>query len=370
MSVLDEVTTLACDLVALDSRSFVSNLDVARCIETQLSSFEVERIDWLDDETGVEKRALVARRGAGGIAFSAHMDTVPATGWIVDPWQPRIDEYGILHGLGSADMKGPMAALLVAAKTLPSSVPVTLLLTTDEETDKEGARQIAGRSILARQTPLRGIVIAEPTSMRPVRGHRGNYNFVATATGLQAHSSTGKGRNANWDLLPFLAEMRRLQVMLRENPAWQDDQYDPPFCDLNLIIDNHGTAANVTVGRATATLMFRFSRKTDAPAIAALVQEAADRNNLTLDIRKEPLPPELPATHALVQLCAEISGASAETAPYGTDATQLQEIAPCVIMGPGNISTAHSPHERTKLSDLADSVAVYMELAERAAVEG
>jgi acetylornithine deacetylase len=203
--------------------------------------------------------------------------------------------------------------------------------------------------------------------MRPVRGHRGHYDFVATATGVQAHSSTGQGRNANWDLLPFLAEMRRLQGVLRDDPAWQDAQYKPPFCDLNLVIDNHGTAHNVTVGRATATLMFRYSRKIDAPAIAAEVQAAAERAGLELKVKAERLPPELPETHELVRLCAEVAGAAAETAPYGTDATMLQDIAPCVILGPGDISTAHSPHERTRVADLANAVAVFMELAKRAA---
>jgi acetylornithine deacetylase len=366
MSLLDEVSALACDLVALDSRSFVSNLEVARCIETQLSGFEIERIDW-SEENGTEKRTLVARRGKGGLALSAHMDTVPATGWVCDPWQPRIDEYGMLHGLGSADMKGPMATILMVARYLPAEVPLTLLLTTDEETTKEGARRIAEESVLARRDPLVGIVVAEPTAMRPVRGHRGHYDFVATATGVQAHSSTGQGRNANWDLLPFLAEMRRLQVMLRDDPAWQDTQYTPPFCDLNLVIDNHGAAHNVTVGRATATLMFRYSRKIDAPAIAAEVQAAAERAGLELKVKAERLPPELPEAHELVRLCAEVSGAAAETAPYGTDATMLQDIAPCVILGPGDISTAHSPHERTRVADLADAVAVFMELAKRAA---
>src|SRR4051812_39780924 len=99
-----DVASLAAELVAIDSRSFVSNLIVAERIEAALGGFEVERLDYAD-AAGVAKRALVAHRGgAGGLAFSGHMDTVPDTGWQDDPWSGRI-EGGVLHGLGSTDMK-------------------------------------------------------------------------------------------------------------------------------------------------------------------------------------------------------------------------------------------------------------------------
>jgi acetylornithine deacetylase len=71
------VTELARDLVRIDSRSFLSNRALAERIEAELSGFELERLDYRDTN-GVEKRALVAHRGPpGGLALSAHMDTVP-----------------------------------------------------------------------------------------------------------------------------------------------------------------------------------------------------------------------------------------------------------------------------------------------------
>ena len=193
----------------IDSRSFVSNLPVADRVEAALAGFDIERIDY-SDAAGVAKRALVAHRGpAGGIALSGHMDTVPDTGWQEDPWSARLDADGILHGLGSTDMKGPVAAAIVAARALPERVPITLLITTDEETTKQGARLIAQRSALVRQVKPNGIIVAEPTGMAPVRGHRSHIAFTCVATGVQAHSSTGRGRNANWELIPFLMEMSR-----------------------------------------------------------------------------------------------------------------------------------------------------------------
>jgi acetylornithine deacetylase len=145
-----EVVSLACDLIALDSRSFVSNLAVADRVEAALAGFDIERIDYTDD-AGVAKRVLVAHRGPpGGIALSGHMDTVPDTGWQENPWSARLGADGILHGLGSTDMKGPVAAAIIAARALPAGVPVTLLITTDEETTKQGARLIAQTSELVR----------------------------------------------------------------------------------------------------------------------------------------------------------------------------------------------------------------------------
>ena len=364
---LAQLTELTRDLVRLDSRSFVSNLPVAERVEAALAGFDVERLDYADS-AGVAKRVLVAHRGgAGGLALSGHMDTVPDTGWQDDPWSARIDAQGVLHGLGSTDMKGPVAAAIVAARALPAHVPVTLLITTDEETTKQGARTIAQRSELARRVKPSGILVVEPTTLLPVRGHRAHIAFTCVATGVQAHSSTGKGRNANWDLIPFLAEMKSVFERLRSDPTLQDPEYDPPFSDFNLVIDNHGAAVNVTVPKATARIKFRYSAKVDPTPVLQAVRAAAARTGVAVTEATEGFPPELPAEHPFVRTCVDIAGASAGTAPYGTDASELQALAPCVVLGPGDIGVAHTPHEAVRLADLAAAVPVFMQLAERMA---
>ncbi len=357
----EAVTRLAADLVAIDSRSSVSNLPLADRIEAELAGFEIERLDYTDAQ-GVAKRALVAHRGPrGGYALSGHMDTVPETGWANPPWTPRILD-GVLHGLGSVDMKGPVAACIIAARGLPAHVPATLLLTADEETSKQGARIIAAQSKLAASLGLQGIVVAEPTGLAPVRGHRSHIEYTAIARGVQAHSSTGKGLNANWVLIPFLAEMKAIYEKLRFDPAFHDAAYDPPFSDFNLVIDNHGTAVNVTVAQASARIKFRRSRRIDVSGIEAAVRAAAERTGVELTERREGTPPELPVDHPLIQLAVGITGHAATTAPYGTDASELQEIAPCVILGPGSIATAHTPQECVALADLAAAVPVFRQL--------
>ncbi|MBK1657539.1 M20/M25/M40 family metallo-hydrolase [Paracraurococcus ruber] len=353
----DAVARLAADLVRLDSRSSLSNLAVAERIEAELAGFEIERLDYVDP-AGVAKRALVAHRGPpGGHALSGHMDTVPDTGWQQDPWSGRVAD-GVLHGLGSVDMKGAVAACILAAKAVPADVPATLLITTDEETTKAGARAVAG-SALARSLGLKGIVVAEPTGLVPVRGHRSSANIIATASGVQAHSSTGQGINANWALIPFLAEMRDVAQRLRDDPALQDPAYDPPFCDFNLVLDNHGTAVNVTPAKATARIKFRASRGLDRGPVLDAVRAAAARAGIALAIAEEGPPPELAADHPLIRLACDLTGQAPRTAPYGTDASELQGLAPCVILGPGTIETAHTPHECVALRDLVAAVPLF-----------
>ncbi|MFQ3622426.1 MAG: M20/M25/M40 family metallo-hydrolase [Acetobacteraceae bacterium] len=361
------VLALARDLIAIDSRSGVSNLPIAERIEGELAGFDVERLDWTD-EAGVAKRALVAHRGSarGGAAFSAHMDTVPPAGWTEDPWTPRIED-GALCGLGAADMKGPLAASLIAAKAAPEGLPVTLLYSFDEETTKDGARLIASRSELLRHVRPKGIVVVEPTGMRCVRGHRVHVQFTATAHGVQAHSSTGAGVNANLTLIPFLAALLPIHARLREDEALQDGAYDPPFSDFNIVIDNHGAAPNIAVGRATAHVKFRYSRGVDPAPVVAAVREAAARAGVQLAERWEGVPPELPPDHPLVAAAVAETGWPATTAPFGTDAVMLQDVAPTIVLGPGDVSTAHTPRERIPLAELSAAPQRLLRLAIRIA---
>lgn len=364
---LDPTLALASSLVAIDSRSFVSNVAVADAITAALPAFDVERLGYRD-AAGVEKCVIVAHKGpmGGGLAISGHMDTVPDTGWQEDPWSGRI-EGGRLHGLGSVDMKGPLAAAIMAARQLPDTVPVTLLITTDEETTKQGARLLVTSSELARRTRPAAILVAEPTGLVPVRGHRSSIDFTAIATGEAAHSSTGKGRNANWDLVEFLAEMKALHRRLREDASLHDPAYDPPFSDFNCTIDNHGAALNVTVPKATVRVRFRYSAKLDPGWLINAVEASAARAGLGLTYRREASPPDTPASHPLIRLCADLTGRAAVTAPYGTDACELQALAPCVVLGPGNIAQAHTPQEFIETAALTGAVPLFMRIAERVA---
>jgi acetylornithine deacetylase len=121
------------------------------------------------------KANLIATLGSGpgGLVLSGHTDTVP---FDEDRW--RSDPLGLserdhrLYGLGSTDMKGffPLA-LAAAGRFLDSELqqPLILLATADEESSMNGARALAA----AGRPRARAAIIGEPTSLVPVRMHKG-----------------------------------------------------------------------------------------------------------------------------------------------------------------------------------------------------
>ena len=115
----------------------------------------------------------------------------------------------------------------------------------------------------------------------------------------------------------------------------------------------------MTVAQASVRIKFRRSRNIDVSGIEAAVRAAAARTGVELTERREGTPPELPVDHPLIRLAENVTGKPAATAPYGTDASELQDIAPCVILGPGTIATAHTLRECVALADLAAAVPIF-----------
>lgn len=357
------VISLASRLISFDTRSRHSNLPLVEFLESELSDFQLERVAYRDAD-GVEKAALAAlhgRLGAPCMALSGHLDTVPPAGWSRDPFAASV-ESGRLYGLGATDMKGPVAAAIEAARQAPEDLSVLLLLTADEELTKEGARRLVDESQLLRTARPSGIIVVEPTGLTPVRGHRVDIQFVAEAIGVQAHSSTAEGHNANIELIPFLADMRALHLELRRAEAYHDPAYDPPWCDLNIVIDNHDAAPNVTVGRATCRMKLRYSKSTEPEWMVERIQASASRHGIALRVQREAPPPELPEDHPLVHLAAQVVGASPRVVGFGTDASELSRAAPCVVLGPGSIDDAHTPDESIDVAELERSVPLLVEL--------
>ena len=363
---MDDVDTLARKLIAIDSQSHVSNAPLAEFVSDVLTPFadEIERIEYTD-LGGRHKVSLVARvgKGSGGLALSGHMDTVPGLGWDSDPFEARV-EYGRMYGLGAVDMKGAIAATLVAAETyarLGTQAPLTLIYTTDEETDTQGALSIVDESEILRYVAPRYCIVAEPTNLQVVNAHKAAITFSATARGRAAHSSSGKGLNANIAMIPFIHEMGQLYAELVEDEAYWDPSFEPPFPDWNITIDNHGTAANVTVPLSTCRVNFRYTPTLDPGPVLARVQESADRAGLELESWSSGPPLYIAPDSELVQLALEITGEQAPiSVPYRTDACILSESVPCIVVGPGDLRQAHTVNEWVSVEQLHQSVDLYL----------
>jgi acetylornithine deacetylase len=122
------------------------------------------------------------------------------------------------------------------------------------------------------------------------------------------------------------------------------------------------------VAHATPRITFRDGHNVDPAPVIAAVCEAAGRHGVTLDERQEGAPAHLPEDHPLVAAAVAETGTPAKTGPYGTDAVELQAIAPCSVHGPGGVKTVHTPDEHNAVADLAAAPPILLRLAARSAV--
>src|SRR6266496_5897189 len=138
---------------------------------------------------------LVARIGGTEdkppLAFTGHTDTVPlgAQAWTVAPHGGMVKD-GRVWGRGASDMKSGVAAFVVAAleqaARLEGTPGVVLYITAGEETGSEGAFALARRGMRGHAGAL---VVAEPTTNRPLCGHKGALWLKAITRGVTAHGS-------------------------------------------------------------------------------------------------------------------------------------------------------------------------------------
>ncbi len=138
-----------------------------------------------------DKANLIATLGSGpgGLVLAGHTDTVPFDEgrWHSDPLG-LTERDNRLYGLGSADMKGFFPLAIAAASAFSAASlkqPLILLATADEESSMQGARQLAA----AGRPRGRAAIIGEPTSLVPVRMHKGIMMEAVRVTGRAGHSS-------------------------------------------------------------------------------------------------------------------------------------------------------------------------------------
>ncbi len=364
-----DVLELAKSLIAIPSASHRSNQKIADFLAALLSrlGFAVESIAYAD-AAGKHKISLVARAGSGqgGLGLFAHSDTVPAAadGWT--PFTPIIQDDKLI-GRGACDMKGPLAAALVAAASFPPAqlrAPLTLVITSDEEEGYGGAYAVCARSqLLAAGWPTAGVV-TEPTRLRPVYAHKGMLRVIVTAEGIAAHTSTGRGVSANFLIAPFLAEMADLAEQFSHDPRFMNTEFDPPTNGFNMGIDDGGCPHNVTAAKTVCTMTLRTMPDDHRDEALALIAASAERHGLALASSGFD-PVYTPRDSDIVAAAVAAADAQPETAPYGTEAAVYKDYASLVVLGPGSIDQAHTHGEWIEVSELQKAVSVYRRLIRR-----
>ena len=328
-----------------------------------------------------EDRPNVLVRLAGGgerpaVLLSGHTDTVPPgeVPWDHDALSGELDN-GVIWGRGAVDMKGGLAAMLVAMATLvrrgwrPRG-DALLAGTVGEEVDCLGARHFLDAGGLV---GVGWIVIGEPTNLDVVAAHRGALWLEIVAHGKTAHGSMPQlGVNAILhlaELLRWLAERRFPYV---EHPLLQ-----PPTVNVGTI--SGGVKTNVVPDRCVATVDLRTLPGQDHAEILGEVRDLAAElvstvPDLKVDVRvTNDMPPvETRTDHPIVGLTraavAEALGPEpiVRGATYYTDGSVFAASGvPMVIFGPGDDRLAHQPNERIEVDQVTRAVRAYAALLER-----
>ncbi|EOI6456990.1 acetylornithine deacetylase [Yersinia enterocolitica] len=300
-------------------------------------------------ENSVGKKS--SGEGSGGLLLAGHTDTVPYDEgrWTRDPFT-LTEHDNKLYGLGTADMKGFFAFILDAVRDIDASTlskPLYILATADEETTMAGARYFAA----ATQLRPDFAIIGEPTSLQPVRAHKGHISNAIRITGQSGHSSDpARGVNAIDLMHESITELMKLRTTLQErynNPA-----FAIPYPTMNFGHINGGDAANRICACCELHMDIRPLPGLTLSDLDELMTEALAPvsarwpGRLSIDQLHPPIPGyECPTDHHMVGVIEDLLGERTAVVNYCTEAPFIQQICPTLVLGPGSINQAHQPDE-------------------------
>ncbi|UJR62662.1 succinyl-diaminopimelate desuccinylase [Dickeya zeae] len=243
--------------------------------------FIIEAMDFGDTQN------FWAWRGQGKtLAFAGHTDVVPVgnqSQWQTPPFEPTIRD-GMLFGRGAADMKGSLAAMVVAAERFVAAHPnhqgrLAFLITSDEEASAVNGTVKVVEALMARQERLDYCLVGEPSSTERVgdvvkNGRRGSITANLRVHGVQGHVA-----------YPHLADnpVHRAMSALNElvETVWdQGNEFFPPT-SMQIANINAGTGSNnVIPGELFVQFNFRFSTELTDELIKEQVKTLLDSHQL------------------------------------------------------------------------------------------
>lgn len=299
------------------------------------------------------KYNLLAKLGAGegGLLLSGHTDTVPFDDgrWSVDPFKLH-EHANKLYGLGTADMKGFFAFILHAAQQFDVKQlkkPLYILATADEETSMAGARHFA------LDNPLRPdcAIIGEPTSLQPIRAHKGSLANLIRITGKTGHSSDpDKGINAIELMHEAISYLLALKASLKQR--YHNDAFSVPYPTMNLGHIHGGDAVNRICACCELSVEIRPLPGLALTDLEALISQALSPlqqrypDRLQITALHDGIPGyECSVDHPLVKELEQLTTQPIGAVNYGTEAPFLQQLCPTFVLGPGSINQAHQPDE-------------------------
>ena len=372
---MSEVLDLACELI---SRASVTP-DDAGCQALLAARLQRAGFSCQSLRHG-EVDNLWATHGSGApvLVLLGHTDVVPpgpAAAWSSDPFQPQVRD-GLLYGRGAADMKGSVAAFVLAAERFVAAHPghpgsLAILLTSDEEGDAiDGVRRVA-TTFRERGQRIDWCITGEPSSSSRLGdllrvGRRGSLSGTLVVKGVQGHVAyPDKARNPIHLAAPALAELA--------GRAWDEGYASFPPTSLQVSNIHAGTGANnVIPGELQVLFNLRYNPNWDAGRLEAEVAALLDRHGLDYDLRwhrsGEPFhTPEGRLREVAREVLGRFAGAPPEESTGGgtSDARFIAPLgAQCIEVGPVNASI-HQVDEHVSVADLEALPDLYLQLVER-----
>jgi succinyl-diaminopimelate desuccinylase len=321
-----------------------------------------------------------AERGSDGpiLVFAGHTDVVP-TGpleqWHSPPFEPTLVD-GCLYGRGTADMKGSLAAMLVACEEFVARHPdhpgrIGFLITSDEEGPAANGTVKVIEHLQQQGVSIDWCLVGEPSSSASLgdvikNGRRGSLGAVLTIKGVQGHIAYPQLADN-----PIHRALPALQALTEE--VWdQGNEFFPPT-SMQISNINGGTGAtNVIPGSLQLQFNFRFSTEVTDTGLRARTEAILQAHELDYDIEwalsGQPfLTPSGALVEAAVASISDITGTKPELSTSG-GTSDGRFIAPTgaqvVEVGPIN-ATIHKLNEVVLAADLPRLAAIYRGILER-----
>ena len=327
---------------------------------------------------------LWAERGSDGplLVFAGHTDVVPPgplQDWDSDPFE-AVQRGEYLYGRGAADMKGGLAAMLVACEEFVAEHPrhrgrIGFLITSDEEgAAQDGTRRVV-EWLQQQQKSIDWCLLGEPSSSVHLgdtirHGRRGSLSAELTVRGRQGHIAYPQlADNPIHRALPALAALCEQH--------WDDgNEFFPPTAlQISNIRAGSGTT-NVIPGELQAQFNFRFSSAVSADELQARAREILEKyapdHELQWQLSGQPFLTD-PGTllAASVAAIGECLGREPELSTAGgtSDGRFIAPLGAQVVeLGPVN-ATIHQCNERIRATDLEALTAVYRRILEKLLID-
>ena len=364
--------SLACDLIR---RRSVTPED-AGCMELMLErlekiGFKTSRLPFGDTDN------FWTVRGEEGplFAFAGHTDVVPTgpeENWQFPPFEPQVVD-GMLYGRGAADMKGSLAAMVVACEEFVAAHPnhkgrIALLITSDEEGPAKHGTVKVVEWLEEKGEKIDWCLVGEPSSTALAgdvikNGRRGSLGLELTVFGIQGHVAYPHlAENPVHKLAPALAELAAEE--------WDNGNDFFPATSFQVSNINGGTGAtNVIPGEVTVVCNWRFSTETTAEDLERRARAVLDKHALnyeaTFNLSGQPfLTAAGPLVESAQTAIRKVTGRETELSTAG-GTSDGRFIAPTgaqvVELGPVN-ATIHKVDECVKARDLDLVKEMYREI--------